>query len=131
MSKRPGIAIKISAALCIVLFFLAVSRLRGTPARTLLNGNDVLTAQENTPFDQAQALAELGKKITGKENKPAEEVFKNIRLLKGVPAGRLLRIWNWDTPSRWASIACIATSSTSGRKMTSRLSKSLATWQRW
>src|SRR5260370_5573878 len=92
MSKRPGIAIKISAALCIVLFFLAVSRLRGTPARTLLNGNDVLTAQENTPFDQAQALAELGKKITGKENKPAEEVFKNIRLFKGVPAGRLLRI---------------------------------------
>src|SRR5260370_39893009 len=92
MSKRPGIAIKISAALCIVLFFLAVSRLRGTPARTLLNGNDVLTAQENTPFDQAQALAELGKRITGKENKPAEEVFKNIRLLIGVPAGRLLRL---------------------------------------
>jgi hypothetical protein len=43
-------------------------------------------------FNQEQALAELRKRIAGQESKPAEEVFKNIQLLKGVPAGRLLKI---------------------------------------
>lgn len=33
-------------------------------------------------------------KIVGRENAPAESVFKNIRLFKGVPAGRLPRIMN-------------------------------------
>jgi hypothetical protein len=48
--------------------------------------------QTEKPFDQAQALADLRKSIAGKENEPAEKVFKNIQLLKGVPAGRLLRV---------------------------------------
>ena len=43
-------------------------------------------------FDQAAALAELRKSIAGKEEAPAETVFKNIQLLKGIPAGRVLRI---------------------------------------
>jgi hypothetical protein len=30
--------------------------------------------------------------IKGRENEPAEEVFKNIKVLRGVPAGRLVRI---------------------------------------
>src|SRR5262245_12964209 len=50
------------------------------------------TAQESEPFDQEQALAELRKKIAGKEKEPAEAVFEDIQLLKGVPAERLLRI---------------------------------------
>lgn len=45
-----------------------------------------------TPFDQKAALAKLNEQIKGKENEPAENVFKNIQTLKGVPAGRLLRI---------------------------------------
>ena len=48
--------------------------------------------QTAIPFDQAQALAELRKSIAGKENEPAEKVFKNIQLLKGMPAARLLRV---------------------------------------
>src|SRR5262249_34305439 len=51
-----------------------------------------IAAQENKPFDQQQKLQELNKRIAGQENKPAEEVFKNIQLLKGLPAGRLLRV---------------------------------------
>ena len=50
------------------------------------------TTQTPTPFDQAQAVAKLKESIAGKENEPAEKVFKNIQLLKGIPAGRLLRI---------------------------------------
>lgn len=49
-------------------------------------------SQSDKPFDQAQALAELRKAIAGREDKPAEEVFKNIQMLKGMPAGRLLRV---------------------------------------
>ena len=37
---------------------------------------------------------ELFEAIKGKENLPAEQVFKNIRQLKGVPAGRVLRAMN-------------------------------------
>jgi photosynthetic reaction center cytochrome c subunit len=48
--------------------------------------------QNDKPFDQAAALDSLRKAIAGKEDKPAEEVFKNIQILKGVPAGRLLRV---------------------------------------
>ena len=48
--------------------------------------------QITKPFDQAQALENLREAIAGQENKPAEEVFKNIQMLKGMPAGRLLRV---------------------------------------
>ena len=48
--------------------------------------------QTAKPFDQAAALENLRKVIAGQENKPAEEVFKNIQMLKGMPAGRLLRV---------------------------------------
>lgn len=48
--------------------------------------------QTAKPFDQPAALENLRKAIAGQENKPAEEVFKNIQMLKGMPAGRLLRV---------------------------------------
>ncbi len=38
------------------------------------------------------SITALEKQIAGSENKPAEEVFKNIQLLKGMPAGRVLRV---------------------------------------
>lgn len=37
-------------------------------------------------------LSELQTHIIGKEKEPAEAVFKNIQVLKGVPAGRMLKI---------------------------------------
>ena len=37
-------------------------------------------------------IAELEKKIAGQDNKPAEEVFKNIQTFKGIPAIRVLRV---------------------------------------
>jgi hypothetical protein len=37
-------------------------------------------------------VAELSKQIAGKEKQPAEAVFKNIKILTGVPAGNLLKI---------------------------------------
>ena len=36
----------------------------------------------------------LLRSIAGRENMPAESVFKNIEVMKGIPAGRLVRIMN-------------------------------------
>jgi hypothetical protein len=43
-------------------------------------------------FDQAKAIADLTAQIKGKEQEPAETVFKNIQTFKGVPAIRVLKI---------------------------------------
>ncbi len=48
--------------------------------------------EQNPPAAQNPHIAELEKKIAGQENKPAEEVFKNIQIFKGMPAGRVLRV---------------------------------------
>lgn len=45
-----------------------------------------------TEFNQAEALAKLREQIKGKESEPAEKVFKNIQMMKTIPAGRLLAI---------------------------------------
>ena len=51
-----------------------------------------LVAGQTGSFNQEQALAQLRAEISGKENQPAEQVFKNIQLLKGMPAGRVLAV---------------------------------------
>lgn len=48
------------------------------------------TTTVDTTFDMQKALATLREEIKGKENLPADSVFQNIKLLKKVPAGRLL-----------------------------------------
>jgi hypothetical protein len=44
-------------------------------------------------------------RIAGRENEPAEQVFKNIQSLKGMPAGRFLRVMNMGY-SRALGVAC-------------------------
>ncbi len=89
--------IRIVAVLATALVFpvaLLVSARLASNVRAGENQNSAgaPTTQTEKPFDQAQALAKLRESIAGKENEPAEKVFKNIQLLKGIPAGRLLRI---------------------------------------
>lgn len=43
-------------------------------------------------FDQAKAIADLMTQIKGKEQEPAETVFKNIQMFKGMPAVRVVKI---------------------------------------
>ena len=50
-------------------------------------------------------VAEILKSIEGKENLPAGEVFKNVKLLKDVPAGRLLRMMDFGY-SRALGVNC-------------------------
>lgn len=51
-------------------------------------------------------VAELEKQIVGKEEQPAEAVFKNIKILTGVPAGRLLKIMQMGY-SRSLGTSCV------------------------
>ncbi len=51
-------------------------------------------------------LKQFSQEIAGREKQPAEQVFKNIRWLKGVPAGRLLLIMNIGY-SRALGVTCI------------------------
>ncbi len=90
MSKRSATKIGIVFALVMILSFLILN------SRTAHLAN-VADAESNTAslsqtFDQEAKLDELRKKIAGRENEPAEAVFKNIQFLKGVPAGRLLNV---------------------------------------
>ena len=44
--------------------------------------------------------------IAGRENEPAEKVFKNIQSMKGMPAGRLVRVMNMGF-SRALGVGCL------------------------
>jgi hypothetical protein len=72
----------------IVLF---VQSSNGAPSQKALLTKNRFAAQTGA-FNQEQAVAQLKADIAGKENQPAEQVFKNIQLLKGMPAGRVLAI---------------------------------------
>ena len=54
----------------------------------------VIAQTSPTPaaFDQTAALAALREAIKGREQEPAEKVFKNIQSLKGMPARNVLGI---------------------------------------
>ena len=53
-------------------------------------------------------VEKITKQIAGREQEPAEKVFANIQIFKGVPAARLLLIMNlgystpWESPARTA-----------------------------
>lgn len=47
---------------------------------------------EAAAAERARFVAEVSKVIAGHEQEPAESVFKNIQLFKGMPAGRLVKI---------------------------------------
>ena len=63
-----------------------------TKTAARVGSNEVAPTQEREPFDQKQKIAELTKRIAGQEDKPAGEVFKNIQILKAMPAVRLLKV---------------------------------------
>lgn len=94
MSQRIVKRLVACAALAVALVGIVAGR-RGADAQTpqpAAPPAQTPATQSDPDFDQAQALAELRRQIAGQEEKPAEQVFKNIQVLKGTPAGRLLRV---------------------------------------
>ena len=108
MNEHASARVRAAAGLFVVLA-LAVAAWLGAHATAVARGGGVQTNanQQSPPGSPAggpgpQAgqpqppenplIVELRKSIVGKEDKPAEQVFKNIQVLKGVTAGRLLNI---------------------------------------
>lgn len=72
-----------------IVLFVELSN--GAPTQNPLIAKKAFAGQTGA-FNQEQAVAQLKAEIAGKENQPAEQVFKNIQLLKGMPAGRVLAV---------------------------------------
>jgi hypothetical protein len=87
-SNRPRSYLLLWTALGLMTLSVGIDKLSSARASKHLGP----AAQESQPFDQNQKLAELTKRIAGQENKPAGEVFKNIQMLKAMPAARLLKV---------------------------------------
>jgi hypothetical protein len=80
--------ISIFAMIAAVLFGGEVDMANNAIAQTV----PAATPLPATAFDQAAALSKLREQIKGKEKEPASAVFKNIQMMKAVPAGRLLAV---------------------------------------
>ena len=66
---------------------------KASPVFDSPQGNEpAAAAQQTGTFNQEQAVAQLKAEIAGKENLPAEQVFKNIQIFKGAPAARVLAV---------------------------------------
>lgn len=61
---------------------------QSTPSRGATVASDSLAAERDSLMNNVL------KTIAGRENAAAESVFTNIRVLKGIPAGRIPRIMN-------------------------------------
>jgi hypothetical protein len=77
-----------------VLFFGALALLipRSLPAHAPAPLELTAAQLDSVNFDTAKAIAKLEASIKGREGAPAESVWKNIKTLKGMPAGRMPRI---------------------------------------
>lgn len=107
-----------TALVLIITAFAVFGVLRLTDSRRFAAAQTVAlptpTPTAATEFNQADALARLREQIKGKENEPAEKVFKNIQTMKGFPAARLLAVMEFGyarslgvncthchTPEKW------------------------------
>jgi hypothetical protein len=75
----------------LLAFLLSVVIAQGVQEKPSPSPSEPSTPEAIKQFND-EKLAELSKQIAGKEDQPAEAVFKNIKILTGVPAGRLLKI---------------------------------------
>jgi hypothetical protein len=77
----------------------------GQQEKTSAPPNPPSTPEAIKQFNE-EKVAELFKQIAGKEDQPAQAVFKNIKTLTGVPAGKLLMIMQIGY-SRSLGVSCV------------------------
>jgi hypothetical protein len=111
MSERVPAAVAVFSSIIIVAYACATAPSTTNPAPTQQQpvaqqmpggpgGRPPLTDSARRVRDSLNsarrdsASAMILRSIAGRENQPAESVFKNIKILKGVPAGRLVAIMN-------------------------------------
>ena len=83
---------------------LAVGAAHGQQEKTPDSRSEPSTPEAIKQFNDDQVAA-ISKQIAGKEEQPAEAVFKNIKIFAGVPAGNLLKIMQMGY-SRALGVSC-------------------------
>jgi hypothetical protein len=81
----------------------AVTPTSAAPVTAVRAPAELVNPNQEANDQIARAVAE---RIAGHENEPAEQVFKNIQALKGMPAGRLPRVMNMGY-SRALGVSCL------------------------
>lgn len=109
MNARPKQMLKTLTIILAAIFTVAVAT--GLPGARFSasaqedSGKASATPTPEPTFDVDAAIAKLREEIKGKENEPAETVFKNIQSFKGVPAARILAIMRFGF-SRSLGVDC-------------------------
>lgn len=112
--------VSLAAVVPLALFALGTScssspAVTASPAATPAVIAATASADTLAPLRQ-RAVSAMLQRIAGRESAPAESVFQNVKVLKGVPAGRFLEIMNdgfghglgvscgfCHVPGQWAS----------------------------
>jgi Photosynthetic reaction centre cytochrome C subunit len=78
-----------------------------TPAAGAATATPAPAVRVNPNQEENDQIARaVSERIAGRENEPAERVFKNIQSLKGMPVGRLVRVMNMGY-SRALGVSCL------------------------
>ncbi len=100
MNGHTNARVKLAAALSLLLALSAAwaAARAGAQEGSMVQANQqpAQPAAQGQPGQQPPqenpVITELRKSIAGQQDKPAEQVFKNVQVLKGLPAGRLLNV---------------------------------------
>lgn len=97
MKGHTNARLKLAAALSLLLALSAAwaAARAGAQEGSLVQANQQPATQAQPgqqPPQENPVITELRKSIAGSQDKPAEQVFKNIQFYKGLPAGRLLNV---------------------------------------
>jgi hypothetical protein len=93
VNKRSALTVRIIVLLSLAFSFLAAKLVGADPGAEHSPANRLTPPDQNqNTFDQEAKLDELRKKIAGREDKPAEEVWQNIQILKGRTAAQVLGV---------------------------------------
>ena len=64
------------------------------PVATASPSSSASPVKDSVTLERERYVAEVRQQIAGKETLPASQVFKNVKMMTDVPAGRLLAVMN-------------------------------------
>ena len=105
--KPNDLSARLAAVLLVVLAVATYSPRRASSQQPSSAPSPAVS--QNSPGSVQETndayVEQIKRQIAGHEQEPAEQVFKNIQWLKGIPAGRLLLIMNLGY-SRALGVTC-------------------------
>lgn len=85
--RRVLVVVLVAVALACAVIGITSVDAQGPPSAGLVAPDSIAARRDSL-------MKEVLASIAGRENQPADSVFKNIKIFKGMPAGRVPRIMN-------------------------------------